>query len=276
VIETLRWIADIVKAIYPDLKQDLYISNMDYTPDRFAKLAVLMTVVFGTIFLFPLGVIIQLMSPQALVPALLIISVFVYFIVFMIVVHLPRINKEALGRKIEAEVAVTGRRLLIQLESGKSLVNSIIDVARHKKESSKALEHLAYELYMGKPLERAIKESIDTTPSKTFRKIFIQIRNSLKTGSDLKHSLKAALEDITREKIVEFESFGKRLNPLGLFYMIFGTIAPSLGIVLFVIVLTIFQAKIDWNLLSLFLVMVLVLQFFFIMVFSRMRPELEI
>ena len=165
---------------------------------------------------------------------------------------------------------------MIQLESGKSLVNSIIDVARHKKESSKALERVAYELYMGKPLEQAIREAVNNSPSKTFRKIFVQIRNSLKTGSDLKHTLKAALEEITREKIVEFEAFGKRLNPLGLFYMIFGTIGPSLGIVVFVIVLTILGIPIRGGILASFVILILLVQLFFIVVFSRMRPELEI
>jgi len=185
-------------------------------------------------------------------------------------------NKQALGSKIEGEVAITGRRLLIQLESGKSLVNSIIDVAKHKKESSKALERVAYELYMGKPLERAIKDAIENSPSKTLKKIFIQINNSLKTGADLKRTLKATLEDITREKIVEFESFGKRLNPLGLFYMIFGTIGPSLGIVVFVLFLMIIGMPIEGGVLALFVFLILVVQLFFIMVFSKMRPELEI
>jgi len=110
----------------------------------------------------------------------------------------------------------------------------------------------------------------------TFKKIFIQIRNSLKTGSDLKHSLKAALEDITREKTVEFESFGKKLNPLGLFYMIVGTIGPSLGIVIYVIFLTIFGIPIKGIVLAFFLVVILFIQGFFIAVFSGMRPELEI
>ena len=173
--------------------------------------------------------------------------------IFFTVLYLPRINKATLGKKIEGEVAVTGRRLLIQLESGKSLVNSIISVAKHKKESSKALERVAYELYMGKPLERAIQEAIDNSPSRTFRKIFIQIRNSLKIGSDLRHTLKASLEEITREKIIEFESFGKKLNPLGLFYMIFGTIGPSLGVVIFVIFLTVLNIPIEMRVLILFI-----------------------
>ncbi|MBT3407209.1 hypothetical protein HN415_00850, partial [Candidatus Woesearchaeota archaeon] len=125
-------------------------------------------------------------------------------------------------------------------------------------------------------LEQAIKEAIENSPSKTFKKIFIQIKNSLKTGSDLKHTLKAALEDITREKIIEFESFGKKLNPLGLFYMIFGTIGPSLGIVMFVIFLTIIGMPIKGAVLAMFIFAIFMIQLFFILIFSSMRPELQI
>jgi pilus assembly protein TadC len=248
---------------------------MDYTVERFVRLAILLSVVFTLIFTLPMGVIMTLFVDDIVLP-LLLVAFATLILTTYVFIRLPYFNKQALGRKIEAEVAVTGRRLLIQLESGKSLVNSIIDVAKNKKESSKALERVAYELYMGTPLEQAIQRGIDNSPSPTFRKIFVQIRNSLKTGSDLKHTLKATLEEVTREKIIEFETFGKKLNPLGLFYMIFGTIGPSLGIVLFVIFLTILKFPIKAPILSTFILAILAIQLFFIVVFSRMRPELEL
>lgn len=272
---TIRVLVDIAKSLYPDLKKDLYISNMDYTPEKFAQLTLEMSIVLTGIFMVPIGWLLFFFIDNAL-PAVLMVGLILWIGLFFIILKIPAINKAAKGRKIEAEVAITGRRLLIQIESGKSLVNAIIDVAKHKKESSKSLERVAYELYMGKPLEIAIKEAIQTSPSPTFRKIFVQIRNSLKTGADLKHTLKAALEEITREKTVQFESFGKRLNPLGLFYMVFGTIGPSLGIVIFVIALTVLGIPIKGGVLAFFLLVILVIQLFFIVIFSNMRPELEI
>jgi len=275
VITILRFMVDIAKSLYPNLKNDLFISNMDYTVERFAKLAFLLGLLMTLIFMIPIGWLIFKFAPAPWL-VLIIAGFFIFVVAYSVILKVPLMNKHSLGKKIEGEVAVTGRRLLIKLESGKSLVNSIIDVARHKKESSKALERVAYELYMGKPLERAIKDAIANSPSATFRKIFIQIRNSLKTGSDLKHTLKAALEDITRQKIVEFESFGKRLNPLGLFYMIFGTIGPSLGIVIFVIFLTVLGIPIKGGVLMMFLILIFVVQAFFVLIFIKMRPELEI
>jgi pilus assembly protein TadC len=265
-----------VSKIYPDIKQDMFICNMNKTVEKYVQQVIMLSGIAAGIFTVPLTLILAFNKVNDFWIYSIIIAVFIAASSFLLFLRLPHFNKEYLGKKIEAEVAVTGRRLLIQMESGKSLMNSIIDVAKHKKESSKSLERIAYELYMGKPLEQAIQEAIDTSPSRTFRRIFVQIRNSLKTGADLKRTLKASLEEITREKTLEFESFGKKLNPVGLFYMIFGTIAPSLGIVFFIIVLTVLQAKIEITILMAFLLLIICIQFIFIVLFSKMRPELEI
>ena len=272
----IRLLLDFTNRLYPGLKKDLYISNMDKSPEQFVTLTLLLTIVMSTIFMIPIAWIISMLVPDFMLFLSIASAVLIFLACFFLILHVPYFNMMRMGKRIEGEIAVTGRRLLIQIESGKSLANSIIDVAKHKKESSKSLEKVAYELYMGKPLERAIKEAIENTPSPTFRKIFIQIKNSLRTGADMKNTLKASLENITRQKIVEFETFGKKLNTLGLFYMVFGTIAPSLGIVVFAIILTVLGIPIKMGVLSFFLAFILFIQVVFVYIFSKMRPELEI
>lgn len=249
---------------------------MHRSAETFISLSLLLSIMFSTIFIIPIGLLFYLFEAASIVVPTAIVWVALCIAIFLIVVHMPYFNVQKLGKSIEGEIAVTGRRLLIQLESGKSLANAIIDVAKHKKEKGKALEKIAYELYMGQPLEKSISTAIANTPSPTFKRIFIQIRNALLTGADLKHSMKATLENITRQKIVEFEAFGKKLNTIGLFYMIFGTIAPSLGVVVFVIVLTILNFSIDYKILVLFLLLILIVQTIFIYIFRKLRPELEL
>ena len=271
----IKYLNIFVKKIYPTLKTDLYIGGIGYTVERFLKITLFLTLLLSMVFTIPITVIIYLLKLP------LFISIFVFLLLipllFLILLKIPAYNINKLGSKMESEVAVTGRRLLIQLESGKSLVNALINLGtKYKKGAGRSIERIAYNLYMGKPLEETIDETIKTSPSRTFKKIFIQIRNSLKTGADLKHTLKATLEEITRAKIVEFKTFSNKLNPLGLFYMIFGTIAPSLGVVIFVILLAILRIKITFGVLSFFLVLVLLVQLMFIRVFSKIRPRLEI
>lgn len=203
----------------------------------------------------------------------------VWFIIvgiFLLLLHVPILNIQTNTKQIDKQVAILGRRLLIQIESGKSLVNALIDIGSKDPSPKNPLARIAYELEMGRSLEDTFENAIHYTKSHNMRKIFIQIRNSLRTGTNLQKTLHATLTEITREKIVEFEKFGKKLNSIGLFYMIFGTIFPSLGIIIFALGLTALSIPINLSSLSIFFVILIPIQVLFIMMFSKMRPELDI
>lgn len=144
---------DIVKSLYPGVKQDLYISNMDYTVDRFSWLALLLTLMATFIFIIPLAYVFYKLAPTVWI----FLAIFAFFLILILctltIFKLPALNKAALGRKIEAEVAVTGRRLLIQLESGKSLVNAIIDVAQYRENLANHLKEWPMNCIWASPLK---------------------------------------------------------------------------------------------------------------------------
>ena len=259
--------------IYPTLKDDLYIAGMDETIPRFIRLSVIVGFVAAIVFTLAIAI----ATIFALSPAVYLFT-FILLIpsFFLLFLHLPRFNVTRVGQLMNGEVAIIGRRLLIQLESGKSLVNALIDIGMKQRSRGNPLSRIAFALYMGKPLESIIEESIDQTSSPALKRILSQIQNSLRTGTDLKRGLRVTLEDITNEKIIEFEVFGKKLNTLGLFYMIFGTIAPSLGAIGFVFVLAALGVELSLLNLSLFLIFVVPVQALFIIVFTKMRPELNV
>ena len=259
--------------IYPDLKEDLYVAGMDETVGRFGRLSALVGIVAGVIFTLAIGIATIFALPWW--AYLLILLVLIPFF-FLVALHIPRFNVAQVGQKMNGEVAIIGRRLLIQLESGKSLVNALIDIGTKQTTRGNPLSRVAYALFMGRPLEETIDESIEQTSSPALQRILTQIKNSLRTGTDLKRGLRVTLEEITNEKIVEFEAFGKKLNTLGLFYMVFGTIAPSLGAVGFVFVLAAIGIELSLLNLSLFLLFVVPVQVLFILVFAKMRPELDL
>jgi pilus assembly protein TadC len=256
------------------MKDDLYISGMNYTVNKFIHLSVLISVIGSIIFSAPIIWILSMIGTP-----------WYYYIigyaatqvlVFLLILHIPKFNSRQIGDHMNGTAAIIGRRLLIQLESGKSLINALIDIGTKQSGQKNPLSRLAYTLYMGKPLEEAINEAIQYSTSDTMKRLFMQIRNSLRTGSDLKHTLQVTLEEITREKIVEFETFGKKLNSMGMFYMIFGTIMPSLGVIVFVLGLALLGINISIIELMAFLVFILPVQLLFILIFSKMRPELEL
>jgi Flp pilus assembly protein TadB len=259
--------------IYPTLKDDLYIAGMDESIPRFIRLSILAGLIAAVIFSFGIAIA-TVFALSAAIYLFTFVVLFPFF--FFVFLHLPKFNVERVGQTMNGEVAIIGRRLLIQLESGKSLVNALIDIGMKQRNRGNPLSRIAFALYMGKPLEEIIDESIKQTSSPALKRILSQIQNSLRTGTDLKRGLRVTLEEITNEKIIEFEVFGKKLNTLGLFYMIFGTIAPSLGAIGFVFVLAAVGVELNLLNLSIFLIFVVPVQALFIIVFTKMRPELNV
>ena len=138
---------------------------------------------------------------------------------------------------------------------------------------------------MGIPIEKAIDEVVEVTPSDNFRKILWQINNSLKSGGDVTIALKSILEQIAKEQIIAVQNYAKKLNPLIMFYLMSAVIFPSLGITM-IALLGGFLGGIELKFImseppfvgTLFLILLLIifLQFAFLSVIKSSRPGVEI
>jgi hypothetical protein len=82
---------------------------------------------------------------------------------------------------------------------------------------------------------------------------------------------------LQEQKIVEIEQYEKRLNPLSMFYMIFGTIIPAIGIVGLVLVMSVMGIKVEFfPALFILLILILLLQLFFVRLFKSTRPLVKL
>lgn len=197
-----------------------------------------------------------------------------FFLLFFILLNIPNFNIKKIEKDIESDIFITGRRLLTLLESGESLIKALMDISRTKSKSSKYFAEIASEIYLGKSLESTLDHGIKLSPSKSFKRILGEIKNSLKTGSGISENLSATLDDIYNNKVVQIEEYGKKLNPLCMFYMIFGTIVPSIGLVLLILFFSLIQIRATLTLLAIILGFVLLIQLFFLTLFSKLRPVL--
>jgi len=86
-------------------------------------------------------------------------------------------------------------------------------------------------------------------------------------------NLIATLDDLTAEKIVEIEQYEKRLAPISMFYMIFGTILPTIAVVALIVLISIAGITVTFfPFLFVLLLAVLVMQVIFYHVFRGVRP----
>jgi pilus assembly protein TadC len=185
-------------------------------------------------------------------------------------------NSAIKKRKIELEsdLLYSARFLLLKMESGSPLLNALIDVSNLHTKSSKFFKEIVTDIYLGTPLEDAIEQAKEHSPSKSYSKVLEEVQNSLRTGADLERSLKSTLDEITKAHVLAIKEYGKKLSPLSMFYMILGTIVPSLGSALLLIGLgTMSPGASIWTIFVFLLLVLAIVQVFFIMFFKALKPS---
>ena len=154
----------------------------------------------------------------------------VYAGIFFFFINTPKAVAMRKVRDIDHEIAYAGRFLLIEVSAGVPLFDAIKNVADNFEFIGKHFKDIVKRVEIGKPLEQALNEVMELTPSDNFRKLLFSIVNSLKTGADVSQSIEGIVEQISREKIIRLKDYGKKLNPIVMFYLIIAVIAPSLGV----------------------------------------------
>jgi pilus assembly protein TadC len=197
-----------------------------------------------------------------------------FVLTFFLAKQIPSVALKNRRAMLESDLLYSARHLLLRLESGSSLLNSLESVSKLNTKSGLFFKELIFDIDMGLSLENSIARAIENSPSKAYTKLLEEIHTSLKTGTDLQRVLRLTLDDITRLHLIQIEEYGKKLNPMTMFYMIIGTILPSLGTAMLVVGASFLGAKIniDLTVLLSFSAIVLAIQVFFVLMFRALKP----
>lgn len=205
---------------------------------------------------------------------LIVTFVIAFFISYILINSIPRFAVKNKKIKLESDLLYSARHLLLKLQSGSSLINAIESVSMLKTNSGLYFKEIVFDISMGVPLEDALEKAIEYSPSKAYTKFVEEINNSLMTGADIQKALKATLEETTRQHLIQIQEYGRKLNPMTMFYMIIGTILPSLGTAMLVVATSLLQRRIiiDSTILLPLAFVLLVVQIFFILGFKSLKP----
>ena len=189
---------------------------------------------------------------------------------------MPKMKANKRRQEIESDLIYTVRHFLLRMECGGSLLNALEDTSKLNTISAKYFGEVIHDINIGSPIEDAIDYAIKFTPSDRFKELMNVVKNSLKTGSDVKKSIKSNLDEMANDKILEIKAYGKKLSPLSMFYMILGTIVPSIGASVFVIASTFFPSFLEGNIaqaiLIFFSALLIIGQIGFYLMFKSIRP----
>jgi len=218
----MRWV--------PNLKHKLLQADMPDTPKQFLKKTITSAFIlaFGICVLFIGGMVKDLYIVLLTFPIC-----FIFLINYLIKVPDVKIRQKESG--ISREIVFATRFLMIEIESGVPVYNAFINVSNVYPVVGNYFKAIIDQIDMGTSMEDAINETLELVPSPNLRKILWQVLNSIKTGADVSGALNAVLDQIINEQKIEVEEYGRKLNPLAMFYMLMAVIMPSLGVTMLII-----------------------------------------
>ncbi len=257
-----------------ELKKKLYMAALDMTPEDYVskkiKSALQLAVMFGALsFLFVIKNHSSLLIP-------LFVTGLAYTIFFK--VQMKQVDSLIAKRRkeIDKDVLFAGRFLLVRLNSGMPLINALDEASKSYGVANKFFKEIVKDIDLGTPLERALDKAIDYCPSANLKKILFQISNALKIGIDVTDFLEAILDEIAEKQLIEIKRYGKKLNSISMFYMLFAIVMPSLGMTMIVVIASMVSINMNLTAFGFIVTLLIFLQIIFLVMFKAIRPNVNI
>lgn len=257
-----------------NLKKDIRMARLKKEPKEVVQEGIQLGLLLGITITFIAFILLN----EANLSLLWLIPLFPIFVILSYQYRLLGIKSKVMARKqeINKDVLFAGRYLLVKLNSGAPLVNALDEAANSYGLANKYFREIMNDIDLGKPVEEALDDAAEYSPSEKFRKIIFQINNALKIGIDVTDFLRETLEQIVEDQILQIKKYGKKLNSVTLFYLLIGVVLPSLGMTILTLVMSVTEALSGWAFYSLVLLVLTILQATFLITYRQIRPNINI
>ncbi len=262
--------------MFPGLNENLKRANIRLDEEAFVKKTLISAVYVGVGLVFIVFLLLaKAVSPLTLVIVLLtsfpLITLFMFFYFF----QLPNVKINRIDREINKEIVYAGRFLVVEIESGVTLYDAMKNMSKSYPVVGAYFKLITGKINIGTAMEDAVSEALDLSPSQSLTRILWQISNSLRTGSDIAAPLRTVIETLVKEQQIMVTEYGRKLNPLAMFYMLIAIIVPSLGVTMLTIVSIFAGIKLDLPILLIIAGGIGFMQFMFVAMINSIRPPVE-
>ncbi|MBU0762590.1 MAG: type II secretion system F family protein [Candidatus Altiarchaeota archaeon] len=206
-----------------------------------------------------------------------VLGVIVAFFVIYQRLGKPKMIVKNRVKDIENHLVFTIQSLYIQISSGMPIYDAMASIARSNYgAASSEFMRAVDEIKSGTHVETALEDLASRNPSPYFQKTIWQIVNAIKTGGDLRYLLKDLTERLAQDQINTAKSFGAKLSPISMIYMLSAVIIPSLGTTVLITISSLpnIGGKISESTFWIILVVTIVLQLQFAMIIRSSRPSI--
>ena len=274
----IKKVINFVLHQFPDIKTNLRIAHMRESSFHFVQKALMGALYVSATISLVMFMMMDKFRGKDPMNLLIAFGIFVagFALMFMFILNTPSVYIKKRQTEIDKEVLFAGRYLLVKMQSGVPFFNALTDASQSYGISSKYFREIVDDIQMGTPIEAALDKAVEFNASHKFKMILWQMTNALKTGIDTTGSLKAVLDEITKEQIIEIKKYGKKLNSLAMFYMLIGVVVPSLGMAMFIIVTSFVAIQIKLTHLMIIVLLLAFMQFMFLSMFRSIRPNVNL
>ncbi len=275
--EFLSSLAETFSSKFPNLRKKLKLADSPDTPVSFLKKALSSTffLSLALIVITALFILTNELGLILLIPAIILfpLIIFGYFMLYPDAAIVKR------TKELDYEVVFAGRHIVIALQSGMPLFDTFVGTSKGYGAISREFSKIVDKVVVGAPTTQAIREIVQDNPSNYFVRMMMQIANSLASGADVGESMESVMEQISKEQMIQLREYSQKLTPVVMFYMVFGIIVPSLGIVLATVIFSVFSGLGSGGLgLTSFMLVpafffIAIVQFLFLGIIESSRPK---
>lgn len=217
----------------PNLKLKLKKASSKQTPFQYVYQTIMMTL--GSVFALYLMIFLLFKDNLQLLLILSLIMIFLSFFIYRFWFSFVDVQIRQMARKLDSDLLFISEYLLVSLESGLPLGNSIQNLSKVDRAGAIFFKKIFTEFKTGKDLEQALEEGANNCPSEDMKILLKRLKDSLEIGVDLREILENFINESSAKKIVEIKGYSKKLNPLIMMYLLLGVVIPSLGVTFFIL-----------------------------------------
>ncbi len=156
--------------------------------------------------------------------------------------YYPRMFATRKERNIEKNLISVLQDMMVQLNSGVPIFRIIVNISNSNyEEVSEEFKKITKEINAGVSQIEAIEKYGKLNTSKYLKRILWQISNGMRAGSDMGIVIKEGVRALSDEQAIQIQSYGSKLNPLVMFYMLIAVVLPSLGVTFLIILSSILE-----------------------------------
>ncbi|MEK6908900.1 MAG: type II secretion system F family protein [Nanoarchaeota archaeon] len=219
------------------LKDYIDKAEVEISREEYLGIVVRSSLMFFTITYVFLSTIIALLNQgnPFLVPLIPALSVGIFTSFSQI--NYPKILADKQQKGIERNLLPAMEDILIQLSSGVPLFTILVNVSSSGYgQLSIEFKKAVKKINAGLPQIEVIDEMGKKNHSILFRKALWQISNGMKAGSNITEVVRDIIHSLNEEQYLQLQTYGNKLNPLIMFYMLTSIILPALAITFLTII----------------------------------------